>query len=472
MHIGLIGLGTMGANLARNAARNGAKVAVYNRTVEKTDAFIAAYGGEGTLIGCRTIEELIQQLPKPRSVILMVNAGKPVDDVIQELLPHLQAGDSIIDAGNSHFTDTERRVLSLQKKDIHFLGMGVSGGEEGALLGPSMMPGGSREAYDRIDSLLRKMAAKDGSSGKCVSFIGSGASGHFVKMVHNGIEYGDMQLIAETYHLMKSVLKLGNAEIAGTFESWNSSRELKSFLIEITSRIFSKKDETGSGDLIDAIKDEAKQKGTGKWTSQGALDLGIAVPTMTAAVDARLMSSLKTLRMEAENKMGVFECKTQKIPLGALKNALFLSKICSYAQGFALISEASRTHGWNINLSEICRIWKGGCIIRSALLKTFEEAFRSEPALQNLLLSPGIVELFRSQHAKWRKVVSSSVLAGIPVPAMSTSLAYFDSLRTGRLPQNLTQAQRDFFGAHTFERLDQTGTFHAEWNTNGAPGRI
>ncbi len=468
MHIGLIGLGTMGANLARNAARNGAKVAVYNRTTEKTDAFIAAHGGEGTLIGCRTIDELLQNLPKPRSIVLMVNAGKAVDDVIAELLSAthspVSTDDAIIDAGNSHFTDTERRILTLQKKGIQFLGMGVSGGEEGALLGPSMMPGGSREAFDRIEGLLRKMAAKDGSSGKCVSFIGSGAAGHFVKMVHNGIEYGDMQLIAETYHLMKSVLKLSNVEIAETFEGWNKSRELKSFLIEITAAIFRKKEDQGTGSLIDAIKDEAKQKGTGKWTTQSALDLGIAVPTMTAAVDARLMSSLKSLRMEAENAVGTLECKQPKLALGALKNALLLSKICSYAQGFALIAEASRIHGWNIDLAETCRIWKGGCIIRSALLKTFEEAFRSQPDLQNLLLSPAIIELFKTRHTKWRKVIASAALSGIPVPAMSASLAYFDSLRTARLPQNLTQAQRDFFGAHTFERLDQTGTFHAEWN--------
>ncbi len=468
MHLGLIGLGTMGANLARNAARNGAKVAVYNRTTEKTDAFIRAYGGEGTLIGCRSIEELLQNLPQPRSIILMVNAGKPVDDVIGELLQSrkskLKAGDAVIDAGNSHFTDTERRIGELKKRGIHFLGMGVSGGEEGALNGPSMMPGGSREAYDRIESLLKKMAAKDGSSGKCVSFIGSGAAGHFVKMVHNGIEYGDMQLITETYHLMKSVLKLGNEEIAETFEDWNRSRELKSFLIEITSKIFRKKEDGHSDDLIDAIKDEAKQKGTGKWTTQGALDLGIAVPTMTAAVDARLMSSLKTLRTEAEGKIETLDLKHPTLALGALKNALFLSKICSYAQGFSLIAEASRIHDWTIDLAEICRIWKGGCIIRSALLKTFEEAYRTEPALTNLLLAPTIIDLFKTRHAKWRKVIAAAAFSGIPVPAMSASLAYFDSLRTARLPQNLTQAQRDFFGAHTFERLDRTGVFHAEWS--------
>ncbi len=464
MHLGLIGLGTMGANLARNAARNGATVAVYNRTTEKTDAFITSHASEGDFVSCKTIADLIAALPSPRSIVLMVNAGAPVDAVIQELLPHLEADDVLIDAGNSHFTDTERRIAELKPKGVHLLGMGVSGGEEGALLGPSMMPGGSRTAFDRLEPLLRKMAAKDGSSGKCVSFIGSGGSGHFVKMIHNGIEYGDMQLIAETYHLMKSVIKLDNPEIAETFALWNKSRELKSFLIEITTAIFQKKDEVNSADLIDAIKDEAKQKGTGKWTTQSALDLGVAVPTMTAAVDARLMSSLKPLRVEAEQMIGVLDLKQPTIALGALKNALFLSKICSYAQGFALITEASRIHDWKIDLAETCRIWKGGCIIRSALLKTFEEAFRTQPDLKNLLLSPAIVELFKARHTKWRKVVAAAALSGIPVPAMSASLAYFDSLRTARLPQNLTQAQRDFFGAHTFERLDTNGVFHTNWN--------
>ncbi|MSR67671.1 NADP-dependent phosphogluconate dehydrogenase [Candidatus Peribacteria bacterium] len=464
MHLGLIGLGTMGANLARNAARNSATVAVYNRTTEKTDAFMNAHASEGDFVACKTIPELIAALPAPRSIVLMVNAGTPVDAVIKELLPHLEADDVLIDAGNSHFTDTERRIAELKPKGVHLLGMGVSGGEEGALKGPSMMPGGSRTAFDRLESLLRKMAAKDGSSGKCVSFIGSGGSGHFVKMIHNGIEYGDMQLIAETYHLMKSVMKLGNVEIAETFADWNKSRELKSFLIEITSVIFRKKDDMNSSDLIDAIKDEAKQKGTGKWTTQSALDLGIAVPTMTAAVDARLMSALKPLRVEAEQMVGALDLKQPKLALSALKNALFLSKICSYAQGFALIAEASRIHDWKIDLAETCRIWKGGCIIRSALLKTFEEAFRTQPDLKNLLLSPIVKELFKARHTKWRKVVAAAALSGIPIPAMSASLAYFDSLRTARLPQNLTQAQRDFFGAHTFERLDRQGVFHADWN--------
>lgn len=455
----------MGANLARNAARNGATVAVYNRTQEKMDAFMQSHTQEGDFIACHSLQDLVQALPSPRNIVLMVNAGAPVDAVISDLLPFLEQGDAIIDAGNSHFTDTERRIKELQQKGVHFLGMGVSGGEEGALWGPSLMPGGSRETYDRLEPLLKKMAAKDGSGGKCLAYIGEGGSGHFVKMVHNGIEYGDMQLIAEAYHLLKSVVHLSNSELADVFTKWNKSRELKSFLIEITASIFTKKDELGSGDLVDAIKDAAKQKGTGTWTTQAALDEGVAIPTITAAVDARLSSSLKQLRTEAEAMVGILNLKIPKLSEGAIKDALFLSKICSYAQGFAMIEATGAAHDWKIDLPEVCRIWKGGCIIRSTLLKTFEAAFRSDPAPKNLLLDNDILGFFRAKHAKWRKVVSSAVLAGIPVPAFAASLSYFDSMRTARLPQNLTQAQRDFFGAHTYERLDKEGTFHSDWVT-------
>lgn len=469
MHIGLIGLGTMGASLARNAARNDATVAVFNRTGEKTDAFMAAHGSEGKFVACKTIADLIAALPAPRAIILMVNAGKPVDDVLEALLkPNansqlLQAGDVVIDAGNSHFSDTERREAALKEKDIHFMGMGVSGGEQGALLGPSMMPGGSREAYDRLLPLLTKMAEKDGSGGKCITYVGSGGAGHFVKMVHNGIEYGDMQLIAEAYHLLKHVVGLPNADIAATFEAWNRKRELKSFLIEITAAIFRKKDDVASGDLIDAIKDQAKQKGTGKWTTQSALDLGVAIPTMTAAVDARLMSSTKDLRTHASQSIGALETKKVRLTVNAIRDALILSKICSYAQGFAMIAAASKEHGWGVDLAEICRVWKDGCIIRSALLKTFEQAFRETADLKNLVLCPAMSELFQSRHAKWRKVVSAGALAGIPLPAVSASLTYFDGLRSAWLPQNLTQAQRDFFGSHTYERNDREGIFHSNW---------
>jgi 6-phosphogluconate dehydrogenase len=393
----------------------------------------------------------------------MVNAGAPVDAVIAELKPLMQSGDMILDAGNSHFTDTERREAELKNSGIAFIGMGVSGGEQGALWGPSMMPGGSEEAYRTLEPLLKKMAAKDGSGGKCVEYVGKGGAGHFVKMVHNGIEYGDMQMIAEAYHLLKTVCGMDNKTIAQTFEGWNKRRDLKSFLIEITAKIFIKRDEVGNGDLIDAIKDEAKQKGTGKWTTQSALDTGVAIPTITAAVDGRLMSSLKTLRKDAAVTIGTLETKKVKLSPNQIRDALVLSKICSYAQGFALIAAASNEHGWNVNMAHVCRLWKGGCIIRSALLKAFEEAFAANTGLKNLLLAPSIIELFQSRHSKWRKVVATGALAGIPLPAMSASLSYFDSLRSAWLPQNLTQAQRDFFGAHTYERNDKDGTFHTQW---------
>jgi len=461
--IGLIGLGVMGANLARNAARNDARVVVYNRTTGKTDEFMKIFSGEGTFVAAHSLKDFVENLPTPRSIILMVKAGSAVDTVIEELRPLLEKGDAIIDAGNSHFSDTNRREEELKKQGLEFLGMGVSGGEEGALLGPSMMPGGSKVTYDRLEPLFKNMAAKDGSGGKCVSYIGHGGAGHFVKMVHNGIEYGDMQLIAESYHLMKAS-GMKNAEIGETFAKWNKSRDLKSFLIEITAKIFSKKDDQGGAmDLVDLIKDAAEQKGTGKWTVQIALDLGIPIPTIASAVDARGMSSMKTLRVQAEKHVGALELKAVKLPMNAIRDALFLSKVCSYAQGYCMIQEAAKTHGWDVNLSEVSRIWKGGCIIRSTLLKEFESAFTEQPDLPSLILSPSILPHFQKKQKRWRKVISTAVLAGIPVPAMNASLASFDSLRTARLPQNLTQAQRDFFGAHTYERMDKEGKFHTKW---------
>ncbi len=481
-HIGLIGLGTMGANLARNAARNGATVSVYNRTGEKTDEFMKRYGHEGKFIATTTIDEFLASLPEQKIIVLMVNAGKPVDEVIENLTCALTPSPSpegrgekdllpntyhlkpiLIDAGNSHFTDSNRRENMLKEHGIHFLSMGVSGGEEGALLGPSMMPSGQEEAYNSVMPLLQKMAAKDGKKGKCVTYIGAGGSGHFVKMVHNGIEYGDMQLIAEAYHIMRSMLQMTNAEIGETFAKWNRTKELKSFLIEITAKICLQKDDITGDDLLDKIKDAAKQKGTGKWTTQSALDLGVAIPTITAAVDARGISSLFTLRQTLASHFSDLHLPPKSISLSALKDALFLAKICSYAQGYALIAEASREYGWNINLAEVSRIWRGGCIIRSHLLELFEDAFRSHNDLAHLFLSPSISSLFLKKHQKLRTVIARSVLTGIPLPAMSASLSYIDALRTAHLPQNLTQAQRDFFGAHTFERLDREGVFHAEW---------
>jgi 6-phosphogluconate dehydrogenase len=465
MQLGVIGLSTMGANLARNAARKGATVAVYNRTTEKMKEFVAKHGSEGNFIACETIEELKKALKPPRPILLMVKAGKPVDEVIAEVAPHLDKGDILIDGGNSHFLDTQRREQELSAKGLHFFGMGVSGGEEGALNGPSMMPGGDKKAYESMRELLQKMAAKDSSGGNCIAHMGPGGAGHFVKMVHNGIEYGDMQLIAEAYYLLSYGCGLTNEELAETFAEWNTGKDLQSFLIEITAQIFRKKDDETGKHLVDLIVDKAGQKGTGKWTTQAALDLGIAIPTITAAVDARIVSSLKDERMKASDMMEGFTVTAPHLHPDTIRDALFLSKICSYAQGFTLLKKASEEYGWNIPMKEVCRVWTGGCIIRSTLLSTFEEAFTKNPELPNLLTDPTIHGYFREKLKMLREVVAVSVSAGMPVPAMSASLAYFDSYFHDRLPQNLIQAQRDLFGAHTFERTDKEGMFHADWQS-------
>jgi 6-phosphogluconate dehydrogenase len=474
MQLGVIGLSTMGGNLARNAARNGALCAVYNRTTEKMKEFIAAHGKEGTFVPCETIADFTKALKTPRPILIMVKAGKPVDDVIAELLPHLSKGDILIDGGNSHFLETQRREKELSTKGIRFFGMGVSGGEEGALHGPSMMPGGEKDAYETLKPLLQKMAAKDGSTslatgssgGKCIGYLGPGGAGHFVKMVHNGIEYGDMQLIAEAYYLLSYGCGLTNEELADTFEEWNKGEDLKSFLIEITARIFRKKDEETGKDLVDLIVDKAGQKGTGKWTTQTALDLGVAIPTITAAVDARILSSLKDERMKASDMMEGFMVTSPHLHPESIRDALFLSKICSYAQGFTLLKKASEEYKWDLPLAEICRLWTGGCIIRSTLLATFQKAFEKNESLPNLLTDPTIHGWFKEKLKQLRETVATGAAAGMPLPAMSASLAYFDSYFHDRLPQNLIQAQRDYFGAHTFERTDKPGTFHAEWSAS------
>lgn len=465
MQLGVIGLSTMGANLARNAARNGATVAVYNRTTDKMKEFVVAYGGEGRFVGCETLAALASALSSPRAILLMVKAGQPVDDVITEVLPCLEKGDILIDGGNSHFLDTKRREQELAAKGIRFFGMGVSGGEEGALHGPSMMPGGDKDAYESLRPLFQHMAASDGSGGRCIGYMGPDGAGHFVKMVHNGIEYGDMQLIAEAYYILSYGCGLTNEELAATFAEWNEGDDLKSFLIEITAKIFEKKDDETGKHLVDLIVDKAGQKGTGKWTTQVALDLGVAIPTITAAVDARILSSLKDERMKAGDMMEGFTVTSPHLHPDQIRNALFLSKIVSYAQGFTLLKKASDEYGWNLPMAEICRIWKGGCIIRSTLLATFEQAFAKNPELPNLLTDPTIHAFFREKLRSLREVVAVSVAAGMPVPAMSASLAYFDSYFHDRLPQNLIQAQRDLFGAHTFERTDKEGVFHADWNS-------
>ncbi len=462
MQLGLVGLGTMGANLARNAARNGAEVVVFNRTIEKTKEFMKAHSAEGTFVAADSIGEFIQKLQPPRTIVLMVKAGQAVDDMLVEIVPLLEKGDTLIDAGNSHYKDTVRRELSLRDHRLHFIGMGVSGGEEGALNGPSMMPGGDKAAYEAIAPLLTKMAASDGEKGTCVTHIGPGGAGHFVKMVHNGIEYGIMQLLAESYHLLKDLGKLSNKELAETFAEWNKDPNLQSFLIEITAKIFEKKDDETGKDLIDLILDKAGQKGTGKWTTDAAMSYGVAIPIITAAVDARIISSGKDFRVQRSSEMqpalleGVLE-KSQLI--ASVKTALTLSILSAYAEGFLLMSVAGKEEEWNLNIPEIARIWRGGCIIRSGLLPKYQKMFTGDAAVQKELRS-----MFEGDNQKtWRRVVSMAVGRGIPVPSMSAALSSFDGYRTARLPQNLIQAQRDFFGAHTFERTDKPGTFHAQW---------
>lgn len=467
--LAVIGLGTMGANLARNAARNGAKVAVFNRTTEVMHEFMKEYGKEGNFVPCKTYEELLRSVDTPRAILLMVKAGPAVDAVIADLLPHLSEGDIIIDGGNSHFPDTERREKELQQKGIRFLGMGVSGGEEGALHGPSMMPGGDITAWEDCKDLFTKMAADDGLGGKCVSYIGTGGSGHFVKMVHNGIEYGIMQLIAESYDVLKHIGNYTNEELAETFALWNEGDDLQSFLIEITAKVFQRTDDLGKGHLIDVIQDAAGQKGTGKWTTITALDLGVAIPTITAAVDARIISGSADLR----NAKGVDvllytpDLEEPMPPREKLRHmvrsALHLSTLTAYKQGFVLMDTASKEYGWDLDLSECARIWLGGCIIRSVVLKMFMDVLSTDET-KKAEGKAQLQEAFSGERqVYWRLLQELSASRGIPVPAMSASLSYYDALRRERLPQNLIQAQRDFFGAHTYKRIDKDGTFHTEW---------
>lgn len=461
MQLGVVGLGTMGANLARNAARNGASVAIYNRTQERTDAFLKAHKAEGMFIPCKTYAYLAAALKPPRAILIMVQAGEAVDQVIAELAPLLAKGDIVIDGGNSHYRDTERRGKMLAAKKIHFLGMGVSGGEKGALLGPSLMPGGSREAYDHLEPLLKKMAADDGEGGKCVTYIGPGGAGHFVKMVHNGIEYGLMQLIAEAYDLL-STEGMRNAQLADTFAAWNTG-DLRSFLLEITASIFRAKDPATGRDLIDVIKDTAGQKGTGQWTLDAAMHYGCPIPTITAAVDARILSTCTGCRAgwHAVPADVVEEAAPHHWP-DHVKSSLALSSLTTYLQGFMLIAYAQQVEKWTMDLSEVARIWRGGCIIRSALLSTLQKTYGTGATMEQGVAA--IREHFRGtpQHT-WRMALAYALRRGIPTPAMAASLAFYDSMRRERLPQNLTAAQRDFFGAHGYERIDKPGTFHTEW---------
>jgi 6-phosphogluconate dehydrogenase len=455
----------MGVNLARNAARNGARVAVFNRTKEKLDAFMAAYGKEGEFVACRTLTEVAKALRPPRPILLMVKAGEAVDGIIDELLKHIQKGDVLIDGGNSHYRDTERRDELLRKKGIHFLGLGISGGEEGALLGPSLMPGGSKEAYRVVEPLLLKMAAHEGEKrakdGRCVSYLGPGGSGHFVKMVHNGIEYGVMQLLAETYHLLRKLSRKSNAAIAGIVETWNRDPWLQSFLLEITQEVLLAKDSITGHDLLDSVQDTAGQKGTGKWSTAAAMEYGVSIPTMTAAVDARIISSAKQFR-EAQAKRDVLTPLSMGVPKDfteRVRTALECSVLNTYAQGFQLLSVASVVEEWNLNLAEIARVWTGGCIIRASFLTLWQKMLSGDNVAAREVRS----RFSPQAQRRWRSVVSIGGAKAVPLPAMGASLWYYDSYRTARLPQNLTALQRDCFGAHGYERGDMPGMFHTDW---------
>lgn len=464
---GVIGLEVMGRNIALNIERNGFPIAVYNRTYAKTEDFLNRLAKGKNAKGAQKIEDFVQLLERPRRILIMVKAGAPVDAVIAELRPHLQPGDIVIDGGNSLFHDTERRVKELEGTGIKFFGMGVSGGEEGALWGPSLMPGGDKDAYAHLEPILKKVAAKTEDDGPCVTYIGSKGAGHFVKMVHNGIEYGDMQLIAEAYDLLKNVGGFNNAQLKDIFLEWNKG-ELKSFLIEITTLVINFPDpENPSRSLVDMILDKAGQKGTGKWTTQTALDLGIPIPTITAAVDARGISSMKEERVQASKALTGPSPKVltgdKKQFVDDVRAALYCSKICSYAQGFAMIASANQQFGYGMRLDEISRIWKAGCIIRAIFLDEIKKAFREHPALTNLLMTDRFKQAIAQRQDSWRRIIAISAQNGIGTPAFSASLAYYDGYRRERLPANLIQAQRDFFGAHTYERTDKPGIFHTEY---------
>ncbi len=464
--IAVTGLAVMGQNLVLNLERNGFHVVVHNRTTSKMTDFAAAHDGK-KLIPAVTLENVVAQLKRPRRILLMVQAGRPVDAVLDSLVPLLEEGDIVMDGGNSYFSDTERRSRELTQKGLVYMGVGVSGGEEGALWGPSIMPGGAPEGWASVGPMMRAISAKADEDGQpCVSYIGSGGAGHYVKMVHNGIEYGDMQLIAEAYDILQQVLNLTAAELADIFATWNEG-ELDSFLIEITSKIFRRIDEESGNPLVDMVLDKAKQKGTGKWTSQNAMDLGAPIPTINSAVTGRIVSALKEERLASSAHLpgpnaAPYNGDRQEL-IDATRDALYASKISAYAQGMALLRQASEEYGYGLNLGEIAALWRAGCIIRARFLNHITDAYNRNPALTNLLLDDQFRADVTHRLPAWRKVVQLAVARGIPTPAFSASLAYYDSYRSARLPANLIQAQRDFFGAHTYERTDREGIFHSEW---------
>ncbi len=465
--IGLIGLAVMGENLALNIESRGFRIAVFNRTTSVVDNLIKGRAAGKKFVGCHSIEELVKSLAKPRKVMLMVKAGPAVDDLIEQLLPLLSPGDVIIDGGNTHYMDTERRTKYVESKGLLYIGTGVSGGEEGALLGPSLMPGGSQAAWPLVKPIFQAIAAKVGPKNDipCCEWVGPRGAGHYVKMVHNGIEYGDMQLICEAYFLLKQALGLSNAELYDVFANWNQG-ELDSYLIEITRDIFSVKDPDTGKDLVDLILDKAGAKGTGKWMSQLALDLGVPSTLVTEAVYARCLSALKDARVRASKVLtgpsGAYQGDKKQF-IEQVRQALYASKISSYAQGYVQMQAAAKEHDWPLDYGNIALLWRGGCIIRARFLERIKEAFDADKQLENLLLAPYFTKAVEQGQAAWRHVVTTAFSLGIPVPAFSTALTYYDGYRAPRLPANLLQAQRDYFGAHTYERTDKSGTFHTEW---------
>lgn len=463
--IGLVGLAVMGQNLALNIADHGYSIAVFNRTTETMQKFVDSDAAKGKpVIGCETMEDLVKNLKRPRAIILMVKAGAPVDQQIEMLQPLLEEGDIIVDGGNSHFRDTQRRDKDLTEAGLHFMGTGISGGEEGARNGPSIMPGGTAAAFSKVGPIFRAISAQvDGEP--CCIHIGTDGAGHFVKTTHNGIEYADMQMIAEVYSIMRKLLGMEAPDTAKVFTEWNQG-DLDSYLIEITADILGQTDEETGKPMVDLIVDRAGQKGTGQWTSVSALELGVPAPTIAEAVFARALSALKDERVEAEKIIGAAEPKfdgDKAAFVGDLRDALLASKICAYAQGFALMQAAKEEFGWDTDFGKVAMIWRGGCIIRARFLDRIKEAYDRDPALKNLLLDPYFRSLVDKGESAWRRVVSAAIANGLPVPALTSALSYFDAYRSGRLWADLIQAQRDYFGAHTFERVDRDGWFHREW---------
>ncbi|HEY8864085.1 MAG TPA: NADP-dependent phosphogluconate dehydrogenase [Candidatus Dormibacteraeota bacterium] len=477
--IGVVGLATMGQNLARNLASHGVRVAIYNRTRQRTADFMAAHSGEGDFRPAGSLEELARILKPPRAILLMVKAGSAVDEAIDSLSRVLARGDTIIDGGNSLFLDTRRRAAAVERAGFGFIGAGVSGGEEGALRGPSIMPGGTPDSYQRVAEMLTAISAKV-EGVPCCTYIGPDGAGHFVKMVHNGIEYADIQLIAETYDFLRQALGMNPAELASVFREWNQG-ELQSYLIEITANVLAKRDGGAQSALVDAIEDRAEQKGTGRWTSESALELGVPLTGITEAVFARMLSSQKAERVNASSilagpgaasllKSGGGEVRQQL--LNNVREALYASKIVAYAQGFEHLRAGSKEFGWNLDLGALATIWRGGCIIRAQFLDRIKDAYAQSPDLPNLMLAPFFQQALASAQQSWRSVVKQAIDQGVPIPAFASSLAYYDGYRRARGPANLIQGLRDYFGAHSYHRVDRDGSFHIRWAQDGAEVRV